>query len=302
MARIPGLGQSLIGPAMGFSSENFQIDSARVGDRFEISVTLPPGYRDDAATPYPVIYSPDTHTNCAMTVAATTMMIGDRNRPVQPYVLVNIGYADADMRESLILRNRDFAPPGEKVPEEMRRHIDGRGLSSEEVEAFMHHAQNGRADNFLAFLQEELHAEILRRYRVEPNHAGLFAHSYGGMFSLYAFTACDAFFNRICAASPGLLTDESQIYRRYKAMAAGGLPAGWQVDLFVTLSELEITGPQEMYRKLGVGTLRFIDLLLNTPLPGLRLGHAVFPNENHFSTVLEAFRGFVRHAYLPQTS
>lgn len=300
MARVAGLGQSMIGPAMGFSSENFQIDSAHVGDRFEISVTLPPGYRDNAATPYPVLYSPDSHTNCAMTVAATTMMIGDRLRPVQPYILVNIGYADADMRESLILRNRDFAPPGEKVPEEMRRHIDGRGLTTDEIEAFMRHSQNGRADNFLAFLQEELHAEILRRYHAEPDHAGLFAHSYGGLFSLYVFTARGAFFNRICAASPGVLTDESQIYGRYKTMTQDGLPAGWKVDLFVTMSELEITGPHEIYRWLGVGTLRFIDMLIAAPLPGLRLGHAVIPNENHFSTVFEAFRRFVRHAYPPR--
>jgi uncharacterized protein len=287
---------------MGFRSDSFEISSARVGDRFSISVTLPPGYRDHSEQRYPVLYATDAFAHCAVTIAATCSLIFDGLRPVQPYVLVNVGHAETDFRGSFIKRNRDFLPRGEPVPAILERHVQAPGyaaiLGNEQGhDEFMHQARNGRAHDFLAFIQEELHQEILRRFQVIPEHAGLFGHSYGGLFSLYAFTSGSSFFNRLCAASPGILVEDSVVYSRYLDLVKRGVASDWNVDLYLSLGEMEITGSEELYRQLGIGTLRFVDLVKKSPLPRLRVDCSIMEGENHVTGVLGAFSKFVRHTY-----
>ncbi len=117
MTRQPGL--TISGPALGFSSDHLEIASTCVGERFSISVTLPPGYSDDG--PRPVVYATDAYTNCSFTVGATSLLLGDRLRPIEPFILVNIGYADNDIPGSLARRNREFVPPGEPPSDVLER-------------------------------------------------------------------------------------------------------------------------------------------------------------------------------------
>src|SRR5262245_56363138 len=115
---------------MGFSSDTFQIDSARIADRFSISVTLPPGYSEASEQRYPVLYATDAFVHCAATIAVTCRLLTDYLRPVQPYVLVNISHADTDFRGSFIKRNRDFLPPGEPAPASLERQIQQPGYAA----------------------------------------------------------------------------------------------------------------------------------------------------------------------------
>jgi predicted alpha/beta superfamily hydrolase len=303
MARQAGL--TISGPAIGFSSDHFEIDSRLVGSKFSIAVTLPPGYSEQSSRRYPVLYATDTFTNCAFTIGANNALLGDRLRPVQPYILVNIGYADNDFRRSLTRRNREFVPPGEEVPVALERHIEAPAYASvlggeEGHKEFMDYARNGRADNFLAFFEKELHPEIVRRFNVDGDNAGLFGHSYGGLFALYVFTSGSSLFNRICAASPGVISDQSVIFGRYDKLAKASVGKPRDIDLYVTMSDLEIMGDLEVYRRVGIGTLRFVDHVLKDTLPGLRFGRSIVPDETHFSIVYEAFRRFVRFSYAPE--
>src|ERR1700761_739251 len=77
-------GLTISGPASGFSSDYFEINSARIGSNMSISVTLPPGYGARSDKRYPVIYATDAYTNCAFTVAATNQLLSDRLRPIDP--------------------------------------------------------------------------------------------------------------------------------------------------------------------------------------------------------------------------
>lgn len=282
-------------------TELFDIDSARVGSVFSVEVTLPAGYTADSSNRYRVVYATDAHTNRASTIAAAASLIGDRLRPVEPFVLVNIGYADNDFAGALIRRNREFVPPGESVPAVLERHVRAPAyaalLGADGHRQFMDRARHGRADNFLAFFEEELHPEIVRRFPVASGPAALFGHSFGGLFTLYALTSGTPLFDKFCAASPGLTTDDSVIFGRYRDLAASLPDPARDIDLFVTLCDLEITGPLELYRKLGVNTLRFIDQVSLNPLAGLRFGSSIITGETHFSTVFEAFRRFVRFAF-----
>ncbi len=161
-------------------------------------------------------------------------------------------------------------------------------------------ARNGRADNFLAFFEQELHPQIVSRFNVAPERAALFGHSYGGLFTLYAFTSGTRLFDKYCAASPGLLDPDTTIFTRYRALAAGSKHGRGATDLYIALADLEITGSLEIYRVLGANTLRFIDLIEKEPLPGLRFGRSIVQDETHFSTVFEAFRRFIRFSFATQ--
>ncbi|MGV9711459.1 alpha/beta hydrolase [Gordonia sp. NPDC003424] len=291
-------GADIVGHSLGFTTEHFLFDSRAVGDSFSIAVTAPARRRGDL----PVIYAADAHTNSASTTAAAMSLMGDRLRPVAPFVLVTIGYADNDFAASLTRRNRDFVPPDEPVPAALERHVRTPSYAqalggAEGVARFMDQARHGRADRFLEFLEQELHPDIAHRFAVSPRQIGLFGHSFGGLFSLYALTSGSALFETYCAASPALITDDSTITQRWRALAADR-----PLDLYVTLSELEMTGPYELYRILASNTVRFLDDAARNPSRHVRLSSSVVPDETHYSTVYESFRRFVRFSYPERTA
>ncbi|GAB92574.1 alpha/beta hydrolase [Gordonia rhizosphera] len=288
----------IVGHSVGFTTDHFVFDSPVVGDSFSVAVTAPARRRGDL----PVIYAADAHTNAAPTMAAAMSLMGDRLRPVQPFVLVTIGYADNDFASSLIRRNRDFVPPDEAVPAALERHVSTPAYAQalggiDGVGRFMDRARHGLANRFLEFLERELHPEIVRRLELGNQHAGLFGHSFGGLFSLYALTSDSMLFDKYCAASPALIADDTTITSRWHSLAADH-----PIDLCVTLSELEMTGPHELYRILAANTLRFLDQAALNPSPHVRLSSSIVPDETHYSTVYESFRRFVRFSYPERTA
>ena len=103
----------------------------------------------------------------------------------------------------------ELHPPGEPFSPMMERHIGAKAyanaLGSGGQEDFLTYARNGRADRFLAFLEHELHPEIVKRFRVNKS-IGLFGHSQGGLFALYALTKRSPLFSVFGASSPAILT------------------------------------------------------------------------------------------------
>jgi predicted alpha/beta superfamily hydrolase len=70
----------------------------------------------------------------------------------------------------------------------------------------------GGADNFLAFMNEELIPVIESNYRTH-NYSILFGHSLCGMFSIYTLFNQSEMFDAILAASPYLMWDEDYIVK-----------------------------------------------------------------------------------------
>jgi predicted alpha/beta superfamily hydrolase len=65
-------------------------------------------------------------------------------------------------------------------------------------------AEGGGADRYLDFFERELIPRVEAAYRVDPGDRTLAGHSYGGLFSLYAFARRPGLFNRYLAASPSV--------------------------------------------------------------------------------------------------
>ncbi len=255
--------------APGVVTEYFELDSAHVGTRFAISVSLPPTYAltDDT---HPLVYATDGNAFGPLMEAARAGLVGaEAVRPVQPFVQVSIGYPPDVAPQLLVLRNRDLVPPGEGYPAFMPAHIHSRlgvaqGLMPESaVDAFFEQQRAARADRFLTFVEDELHPEITRRYRVRTGETGLFGYSYGGLFTLYALTSGSRLFTRFGASSPGILVPDSRIYALYDELVAGG--ADLERHLHLTVSSYEMLGPVALYRTLGLEFLRFYGVLQDRP-------------------------------------
>lgn len=276
----------------------FEIDSVHVGARFSVTVTLPPGYA--AMDECPVLYVTDGNSNGPLAASQGMSLVGDPLQPLHPFILVAVGHAVADDNRSLILRNRDFIPPGEPFPDVLEGYIDllvqAQMFSTDDLEEFLNNARDGHADAFLRFLEEEVHPEVQRRYRVAERGTGLFGSSYGGLFTLYALAAGSELFDKYGASSPGILVDESRVFALYDELVARDDPER-NLFLHVAINDMEMFGVVELYRRLGAGTLRFVDRVRKNPLPGLSLRTHVVIGENHGTGVVDAYRDFVRHAY-----
>lgn len=284
-----------VNTSMVQKTQYFEIDSKFVGSRLGIWVSPPPRYELSDGD-FPVLYATDGTYVGRITELQAGYLMGDFERPVRPYVHVSVGYVGDEANQLLMTRNRDFVPPGEPLAPEFREFIQTRVdtgiMAPEDRDAFFHHFDHARADNFLKFLEEELHPEVCRRYRIDQGDVSLFGSSNGGLFSLYAFTAGKTIFNKIASCSPGLLVPDSQIYARYAGLVEREFESS--THLYMYVNGPEMVGPCKLFRTLGIEFLRFIDRVRDQPLSGMRLSTQVGFGENHYSGIIDAYKGFLR--------
>ena len=132
------------------------------------SVSLPVGYQTERKT-YPVLYILDAEgeilfRRCVLTVKE----LGEKNL-VPPMIIVGIWNAD---------RNRDMIPV--EVP---------------------HRPGSGGAENFLAFINQELKSHIQKEYRAS-DMAILYVMSNSALFDVYALLEFPEVFDGVIASSP----------------------------------------------------------------------------------------------------
>ncbi|MGC4251562.1 MAG: alpha/beta hydrolase-fold protein [Sphingobium sp.] len=223
--------------------------------------------------------------------------------PVRPYIQVNIGYVPEEAPLAIALRNRDLIVPGEPHPPRidgyLRKHLGvDEGLMPEAVlKVFYQHLANPRSDNFLAFIEEELHPEIVSRYRVNADDVGLFGFSYGGLFSLYAYSAGSTLIKKYGAGSPGILVEGSKLFDLYKQYAARNGDKTRDAHVHITWSAFELLGPVGLYRTLGIEAARFHDLMLEHPVPGVRVTTDMILNEDHGTGGIQSYKSFMRTCF-----
>lgn len=272
------------------STEYFEMDSASVGARFAIWVTTSPTYGQDEEATYPAVYVTDGNYSVGQT-APLAVMQGDPALPIAPYLQVTVGYAGEDAQDWARVRNRDLVPPGEPVPPAMRDSLDlavEKGLMTQaDADVYLADLTNTRADAFLAFLTDELHPEISRRYRVSPEGHGLFGYSYGGLFSLYALLTGCSLFTAYGAGSPGVASLDST------ALALAEKPLDLTGKrLHLTINGPEMTGELAIYRTIGRGFTVLVDTLRSGG-SGLALTTQVL-GETHLTGLQPAFLSFMR--------
>jgi predicted alpha/beta superfamily hydrolase len=282
------------------STDYFELDSAHAGDRFAVWVTRPVDYDRDASVRYPAIYVTDGNVSAAMLSPYAEHTAFDLISAFQPYLQVTVGYPPDKAGDWLTLRNRDLVPADEPAPPSMIAAVAAdaqtAGWTQAEHDEYLRSIREGRAAQFLAFLEEELRPVIEDSYRIEPGATGLFGYSYGGLFSLYAMMRRSPMFRRYGAGSPGVLCADSQIFLLERDIARSGLPFDG-VRLHLTVNELEITGRSHVYRDLGIQFARLIDQLWVSDHAGLEFAARILPADSHMTGFTQSFLSYLRACY-----
>ncbi|ALJ20840.1 alpha/beta hydrolase [Microbacterium sp. No. 7] len=281
----------------------FEIDSEQVGGRFAISVSLPAAYHQ-TDEPLPVLYVTDGNVMGPLSGGVSFSFTLEKEAvvPCRPYVQVAIGYTAEDAAQMLSIRNRDLVPPGEPIAPSMYPYMrDHFGLPEGEMldgamDTFFASYADGHGDRLLEFIKKELHPVIAEEFRIDTNDVGFFGYSFGGLLALYALGEGDGFFSRIGAGSPGILVDDSVVFPRY-ADALGKATPTHDLHLHISVNIHEMEGPVEAYRRLAIGSLRFLNLVKAEPLPGLRVTSEMLPGNDHEAGLIDAYRSFVRSSY-----
>ncbi|TDZ93472.1 alpha/beta hydrolase [Mycobacteroides salmoniphilum] len=226
------------------------------GHDYGIWVTTPPRY-NRATTHAPVVYVLDGNWAVGLTAPLIVTQLDPMQR-IEPYIQVSVGYAGKEAQDWDRLRNRDFVPPGEPIAKELIDAVE-MGLQAgvrtrEEVDAYLAELRDTHADIFLSFLTTELHPRIERDYGAATSGHGLFGYSYGGLFSLYAWLAGATLFESIGAGSPGVVSEDSQIFAQLHQMGEGQRAA----KLHMTFNDRELLGDLAIYQNLAKNTATIV--------------------------------------------
>lgn len=280
----------------------FEIDSTHVGGRFAISVSVPATYGMNEER-LPVVYVTDGNIAGPMSSGVTfSMFLREAITQCRPFIQVNIGYTAEDVGQMISIRNRDLVPPGEPVAPEMYPYMRQRmgidqGMAPESaMDIFFESYASGRGDNMLKFIEHELHPAIEKQFRIDNDDVGFFGYSFGGLLALYALTGETQFFAKLGAGSPGIMVDDSVVFARYESLVASTTRSR-DIHLHLSVNINEMEGPFQAYRKLAIGSLKFLDMAKANPLPGMSITSEMIPGEDHEAGIIDAYRSFVRNVY-----
>ena len=275
----------------------FEVESVNAGARYAIWVTVPPQYERDAEGLYTVVFAPDGNGMAPMAAPRLQMLSSDPIAPIEPFILVCIGYCGEDAARTLAVRARDLLPPGEALPEgaeqSMSKVVQMGLLNEEGAHLYLHYLRNPAADKFLAFITDELFPLIAAGWRVKPGDHGLFGYSYGGLFAAYAALRRPSLITRVGAGSPGILPGVSKIFELYRADLADGVDHSGR-RLHVTVCETELTVPGYYQAAIGAGTAELLTLTGTRPLKGLAVTSRILPLESHATGGPSSFSDYLR--------
>jgi enterochelin esterase-like enzyme len=246
-------------PATIIDTEVRNFPSTIMGINYQISTWFPPknpkpGYK------YPVIYLTDGEILLGQIAPMVLFLIWGKMVP--ECLIVGLGHPGSTIAGWVKARDVDYDPPD--VPE------------SEPGE-------ENRADDFLAFLKQELIPFIETTYPADPTDRCLAGFSAGGVFTLYALLHEPDLFLRYLIGSaifesvlPLFLSYEQQLAAERKSLP---------VHAFFSTGGLE--------EDVVPGFHQFIDILKSRNYAGLRLDTLVDEGEGHLSTSPTAFcKGF----------
>jgi predicted alpha/beta superfamily hydrolase len=187
--------------------EHFPFASAILGNERQITVYLPPGYRDRQDRRYPVLYMMDGQNlfDPHRSFAGDTWRVSQTadeaigERKVEPMIVVGVDHAGP-------ARIDEFTPTRDE-----RRNA------------------GGRAEEFARMLLEELKPAIDAKYRTDAQNTAIAGSSLGGLVTLFLGLRYPDVFRRVAALSPSVWWNERAILAEVERF--GGQPPRMWIDI-----------------------------------------------------------------------
>ncbi len=184
------------------------------GQEYELQIMLPGGYKA-ADKKYPVVYLMDSQWDFPLVTGLYGQYYYDGFIP--ELIIVGVTWSGEHANYDS-LRIRDYSPT--------------------KVDAM---PQSGGADQFLAFMKQELFPFIESNYKADGKNRTLMGCSGGGVFTLYTLFTQPELFTGYAAASPHIPWDNEVLYKYEQEFAKKRLPNPLRV--YMTIGDVETTRP-----------------------------------------------------------
>lgn len=265
------------------------IECASIGQVFQIQVMEPVMQRGSNER-FPVLYLTDA--NLSFDFAKGISHCLQSSGQVRRFILVGIGYPGDNPFAGGVLRCRDMTSAASKEIPGLPRSSPIEGVPGLEADARVW----GGADEFLAFIRDQLVGGIDEAYPTLPGERAYFGHSLGGSFGLHALFSPTPIFNKYIISSPGISYDGDDYgIREAQRVIASGRPLPARVAMSV--------GDQEEFERdyaksqCVSSVYRLAALLHRSAVAGLEFTCRIIPGETHVSVWPIAFSHGVQAIY-----
>lgn len=249
-------------PAIILDSHSHVVWSDVVGDRYQISVWLPPTYGSSMSR-YPVLYVLDGPVTFGLAAHGTLMSIyGDL---VPEVIVVAVGQPLTSAYEWGPTRARDYALA--VVPDDPTA---------------------GHGAEFAECLRTEIVPFVDQTYRTDTADRALWGHSYGGVLALYLLLQRPGLFHRFIATSPAVVDQGvAQLDAGAWPAASSAVPA----RLFISVGSAD-----DEYRP---HIDSFVSELRGRKYDLLQFDSAILPGLNHVAAAPTGFLAGLAAIYAP---
>jgi predicted alpha/beta superfamily hydrolase len=238
------------------------------GQEYELHIMLPAGYKS-ADKKYPVVYLMDSQWDFPVVTGLYGYHYYDGFIP--ELIIVGITWSGEHPNYDS-LRIRDYTPTK----------IDGLMFLSSSVPM----PQSGGADQFLAFMKQELFPFIESNYKADGNNRTLMGSSAGGIFTLYTLLTQPDLFTGYAAASPYIPWDNEVLFKYEQEFAKKRLPH--PVRVYMTLGDMEPTRP---------AFEKFVATMAARKYPSVRLHSKILENTGHGATKNETYARGLQYVF-----
>lgn len=250
----------------------FDLSDPASGLTYQVFVSLPPSYGENAARTYPTVYVTDADYGFPMLRLIGRRMNGAGPR-VEEFILIGLSYEKG--QDSMASRRRDYTP----TPN---------GASDAPKDA-----RHGESLRYRDYLRDTVIPFVEGRFRAAPDRRVYVGHSYGGLLGAQILMTDPEMFSSYVLGSPSFWYDKKYLLRQAPGMLDQLPSIDADVYMYVGEFEAQRIGDRRYMQEVDMvaDNRAFAEMLRERGYPALQLQSDVLPDEDHMSV---APRGFTK--------
>ena len=266
------------------NTEQIEIFSEEIDQKFIINVGLPPNYSQEN-TKYPVVYVTDAGSNFSGLMSSLPLMQLVNDLP--HFILIGIDYKSKKSNDSMSLRNRDLTPTNDSIWMSGQKEMY-------KIFGDLPEAEPGGAKEFLEFIDHKVKPLINDKYHVNSSDQTYCGFSLGGLFGLFTLFTSPKSFNRYVIGSPSIWWDNKHILQIEKEYSKNNkeLPA----KIFMSAGDLEEDGDSDAFRMV-TNVKSLSKTLKKRNYEGLTMKTVILEDETHCSAVAATLNRGLRSVF-----
>ena len=266
------------------NTEQIEIFSEEIDQKFIINVGLPPNYSEEN-TKYPVVYVTDAGSNFSGLMSSLPLMQLVNDLP--HFILIGIDYKSKKSNDSMSLRNRDLTPTNDSIWMSGQKEMY-------KIFGDLPEAEPGGAKEFLEFIDHKVKPLINDKYHVNSSDQTYCGFSLGGLFGLFTLFTSPKSFNRYVIGSPSIWWDNKHILQIEEEYSKNNkeLPA----KIFMSAGDLEEEGDSDAFRMV-TNVKSLSKTLKKRNYEGLTMKTVILEDETHCSAVAATLNRGLRSVF-----